>query len=175
MKPLSFRKAKKPSVNITVDENKGFYRHKDLKLDDVKYLVGEDYVQSRHWNINGKREIYLLKPRRGESLEHFFLIWNIAEHLNKISNKLELFETTKPDIVFNIGKKKYAVEVETGKVYTKDKKKFHAKIKALNQSYGNNWFFVVTNRDFAPIYGRFGKTFTRQNFLKQFEKWIKNN
>jgi len=71
--------------------------------------------------------------------------------------------------------KKYAIEVETGNVYTKNKKKFYAKVETLKKEYGDNWFFVVTNRDFASTYNRFGKTFTRKTFLKQYQKWLQKN
>ena len=173
LKPVT--KAKKPSITITVDEKKGFYNQNKLKPEEIKYLIGEGYVQSRHWNLLGKREIYLLKPRRGESLEHFFLIKDIAEYLKPLADNLELFETTKPDIVFSKGNKKYAVEVETGIIYLKDKKKLENKVANLKKEFGNNWFFVVTNYRFASAYNQYGKTFSRNNFIKQFTKWQKQH
>ena len=170
-KPLG---AEKPLVRISVDENKGFYKHKDLKLPDIKYLIGKKYKQSRNLNIHGESGLYLLKPRRVESLEHFFLIKDIEDYLQKISDKVELFETTKPDIVFEFKGGKYAIEVDTGKVFTKDKKKLENKIENLKKEYGKRWCFVVTNYRFASSYNQLGKTFTRKNFLKQFPKWLKN-
>ena len=166
-------RAKKPSVTITIDEKKGFYNCNGLKPEEIRYLLGEGYIQSRHWNILGKREQYLLKPRRGESLEHFFLIQDIAEYLKPFTDSLELFETTKPDIVFSKDNKKYAVEVETGTVYKTFKKQLLEKVEKLNQDYQKNWFFVVTNEKIAPKYNKLGRTFTRKSLGRQFEKWLK--
>lgn len=166
-------RAKKPSVNITIDEKKGFYNCNGLKPEEIKYLLGEGYVQSRHWNIQGKREQYLLKPRRGESLEHFFLIKQIEEYLKPLVENIELFETTKPDIIFEANGKKYAVEIETGTVYKTFKKQLLEKVENLNKEYQKNWFFVVTNEKISPKYNKLGRTFTRKSFGRQFEKWLK--
>jgi type IV secretory pathway VirB4 component len=153
--------AKKPTVDITVDEHKRFYKHKDVTLPELKYLVKKGYKLGKHLNILGKRELYVLKPRRGESEGHFFLTYDIANYLRKFTDKVELFETTKPDIIFEINNAKYAVEVETGKIYTKDKKKLQAKVDTLNKEYGQNWFFVVTDKNFYPEYSKFGQTYTK--------------
>lgn len=166
--------AKKPVVNINVDEHQRFYRHKDLTLPELKYLIKKGYKLGKHLNILGKRELYVLKPRRGESEGHFFLTYDIADYLRKFTNKVELFETTKPDIVFEINGQKYAVEIETGKIYTKDKKKLQAKVDTLNKEYGNNWFFVVTNRNFFPSYKKFGETYTNLSIAKKILQVCKN-
>jgi conjugal transfer ATP-binding protein TraC len=163
----------KPIVDITIDESKRFYKESKLKPAEMGYLLSHNYIQSKQWNIQGKQESYLLKPGRGESLEHFFLIQNIANYLKTLTNKIELFETTKPDIIFEIKGKQYAAEIETGSVYLKDKKKLENKVESLKKEFGNNWFFVVTNEKFAPHYAHLGKTFTRKTFIKQFEKWVK--
>ena len=54
---------------------------------------------------SGKVEKFLVKPRYNESAGHFFLIFDIAEYLKKFTNKIKIFETKKPDIVFEINKK----------------------------------------------------------------------
>jgi hypothetical protein len=167
--------AKKPVVNINVDEHRRFYKHKDLTLPEIKYLIKKGYKQGTHLNILGKRELYVLKPRRGESEGHFFLTYDIANYLRKFTDKVELFETTKPDIIFEINKTKYAVEIETGKVYTKDKKKLQAKVDTLNKDYGKNWFFALTNRKFYTNYANFGQTFTKKSLLTQLNKMVKEN
>ena len=56
----------------------------------------------------------------------------------------------------------------------RNKKKLEEKTFALKKEFGNNWFFVVTNKEFARFYNKYGKTFTRKKFIKQFSKWIKN-
>jgi len=98
---------------------------------------------------------------------------NIAEYLKGKKKQVQLYATTKPDIVFEHNGKKYAVEIETGVSYRNYKKQLLEKVKQLKKNYGDRWIFVVTNEKIAPKYNTLGKTFTRTNFLKQFEKWIK--
>ncbi len=108
-------------------------------------------------------------------MEHCFLTYDITSHLKSKEIPHELFNSVKPDIVFTQNKKKYAIEIETGKVYTKNRQKFNEKVKTLKEEYGDNWCFVVTNRNLSSLYSKFGKTFTRKNFLKQSEKWLKKH
>jgi hypothetical protein len=101
------------------------------------------------------------------------LVYDIAEYLKSKNIQFRLFNSVNPDIVFTINGKEGAIEIETGKVYTKDRRKLKEKVKSLIKNYKDNWLFVVTNRDLCPTYNNFGKTLTRKTFIKQFEKWLK--
>ena len=160
-------------MKVNVNSEQRFFKHKDVSLDELKYLLAKGYREIKCLNIEGKKEMYLIKPRPNEGQEHFFLTYNITEYLKSKNIPFQLFNSVKPDIVFTNNGKECAIEIETGKVYTKDKKKFKEKVRTLKENYGDNWFFVVTNRDIAPTYNKFGKTFTRKTFIKQFEKWCK--
>jgi hypothetical protein len=166
---------KQRSIKIRVDPEFNFYRHRLLKREDIKYLLVKGFKQIKCLDIQGSKENFLIKQRPNESIEHCFLTFNIAEYLKSSNINFELFNSVKPDIVFKVNGKDYAIEVETGKVYSKDKKKFEAKIKSLNENYGKRWAFTVTNENLSPTYNQFGKTFTRTNFLKQFRKWLKKH
>lgn len=163
------------SVRIKVDPDKLFYKHRSLSLHEVEYLLTKKYRESRQLNIHGKKELYLLKPRFNETIEHFFLTYDIANYLKTLADNVELYQTTKPDIVFSIKGKKYAVEVETGSIYETNKKQLYEKVQQVKKEYGDNWFFVVTNYRLGSVYSSLGKTFTRKNFVKQFSKWIKKH
>jgi type IV secretory pathway VirB4 component len=166
--------AKQRSVNISVDENKGFYRHRDLKLDDLKYLTHRGYKQYSFQGIlSSKKELYILKPRFNETAQHFFLTYDIANYLKTLTEKVWLFETKKPDIVFEINNQKYAIEIETGILY-KDKKAISEKVEALNKEYGKNWFFVVTNRNFYPKYAQLGETYTKLSVVKKILQIVRS-
>jgi len=165
---------KQRSVRINVDTDTNFYRHRKLKREDIKYLISKKYKQIKCLDIQGKKELFLIKQRANEGIEHCFLTFNIAEYLKSKKIAYELFNSVKPDIVFTINGKKYAIEIETGKVYSKDKKKFNEKVKTLKKDYGNNWFFVVTDWNLVSNYSKFGKTFSKRNFIKKFERFIKN-
>ncbi|MDO8564211.1 MAG: ATP-binding protein [Nanoarchaeota archaeon] len=171
----SAKAEKQRSVRITVDTDTHFYRHRKLKLDEVKYLLAKKYRQLKCLDIQGKTENFILKPRANEGIEHCFLTHNIAEHLKSKNIPFELYNSVKPDIIFTINDKKYAIEIETGKVYAKDKKKFHEKVKTLNKEYGDNWFFVLTNRNVYTSYSQFGKTYTKKSILTQLNKIITNH
>jgi len=162
------------SVSITVDKDKGFYKHSDLQLEDIKYLVRKHYLEYSFYSIiSNKKERYILKPNYNESPQHFFLVHDIENYIRKFTDKVQTFNTLKPDIVFEVNNKKYAIEVETGKLYDRDKKKLLEKVKNLNKYYGNNWFFAVTNRNLASQYSKLGKThdkrYVAQEILSLFQ------
>lgn len=166
---------KQRSVRINVDTDTNFYRHRKLTREDVKYLISKKYKQIKCLDIQGKKENFIIKPRANEGIEHCFLTFNIAEYLKAKNIPFEIYNSVKPDIVFTINEKNFAVEIETGKVYTKDKKKFNEKVKTLKENYGDNWFFVITNRKFYSSYSKFGKTYTKKSILNQLNRIIKEH
>ncbi len=164
---------KQRSVRITVNPEIRFFRHRKLNVDDLKYLITKGHKQIKCLDISGHTENFLIRPRANESAEHCFLVFNIAELLSSSKVPFELFNSVKPDIVFKIGGKEYAVEVETGKV-AKDKKKSNEKVKSLKQNYGKNWFFVVTDKNLVSTYSKFGPVYTKRNIAKKLQEIIKN-
>jgi hypothetical protein len=75
--------------------------------------------------------------------------------------------------VFEFDKKIYAIEIETGKVITNNKKQLIAKVFYLNKNYGKNWFFVLTDKNFVPKYSKFGQCFTKLNIAKNLKELLK--
>ena len=143
------------SVNIRVDDNKRYFHKKNISKDEVKYLLNKDYQIKKYKNLlNGRMENFLLLPRFNESFTHLFLVHNISEFLEKNGIEIELFITKKPDIVFQINGKRFAIEVETGSIFSKiDRMK--EKLKVL-ENY-DSWFFVVTNKNKVKEYAKYGK------------------
>jgi len=173
--PLGRKTLDGKDVNIMLDEHKGFYKHKQLKLEDIKYLVAKGYKEYAFTSIlSNKKELYMIKPRFNESPQHFCLIFDIADYLKKFTDKIQIFQTTKPDIVFEINNQKYAIEVETGVLYYRDKNKLIEKVKVLNQNYGKNWFFVVTDKNIVSKYYQFGETYEKRNVATKILQIIKN-
>jgi predicted hydrolase (HD superfamily) len=107
-------------------------------------------------------EIYLIKPRRTESPQHIFLIKDISNYLKTFTNNVKTYRSVKPDIVFRINRKEYAIEVETGKILRANKKAIVKKVKSLNKKYKDNWFFVVTDKNLTSQYNKLGKTCDRR-------------
>lgn len=165
-------KSKKP---LPLDPYKGFYKKNELSEYDINSLIKRGYKEfSFSGLLSNKKESYLIKPRKGESPQHFLMIYDIVEYLKKFTNKIWMFETQKPDIVFEINKKRYAIEVETGKVYNRDKKRLRDKVNRLNEEFGDNWFFVVTDRNYGSRYNEFGKTYDKRMLSKKIIDLTKN-
>lgn len=114
----------------------------------------------------------MIKPPLNESFQHCFLVQIIKEVLKNNFEDVKKYRTRSPDIVFRIRNKFIALEIETGKVLSKNKKRFLEKIKSLKKDYGDDWFIVVTNRNFLGKYRCFGKTVTRKNFLKKVGSYV---
>jgi len=134
--------------NLKVDGKTGIYKDKELTKEDKEFLKAKSYIISEHVGLyGGRRETYWLKPRSNESPEHFFVTKAIETEIKKHTDKVWLYATVKPDIIFETPQgKKIGVEVETGKRLTKDKKVVLEKVRKNNIVYGKDgWFFVPTN------------------------------
>ncbi len=148
----SIKKGK--DVKIKVDEFKRFFKKSELNKDEVKYLLSKGYKTAKYKRLaSNKKEEFLLKPRFNESLAHLFVVYDTANYLESKGIQVQKFVTKKPDIVFEIGKKKCAIEVETGSALSKIKN-LKEKVKLLNKNY-DDWFFVVTDRNLVSKYKKF--------------------
>ena len=172
---MLFSETEQRIVNINVDENYGFFKKSELNKDEIWYLLDKGYKVSSHVGLNGGvRKYYLLKPRFNETNSHFFLVKAIEAHLRHYTDKIWLYETKKPDIVFEVNKRKIAVEIETGLKLNKDIKHIKEKVKILNEKY-KKWFFVVTKRDYRDKYENFGTTYLRTEIPQIMKKLFGGN
>lgn len=148
---------------IEITKDVGCARLKGLSDEEINYLKKKGYKEHSFTSIlSKKKERYLVAARRSESPQHIFLIHDIANYIRKFSDKVSTYQAVKPDIVFEINGKEYAIEVETGKMMKHKIKEFKEKVKRLNKKYGDGWFFVLTNRNLASKYSRFGKTYDKR-------------
>ena len=161
---------------IDVDTEKGFFSYYHLNKAEREYLLKLGYKLITKKSINSKRkEKYLLRPRFNEGIPHFFLVYDIKRFFEKNKIKVEIFQTKKPDLVFEINGNKYAIEVETGKALKYHKRLLLQKIDELNKNYEKNWLFVVTNKRLAPQYSKLGKTTDIRYIKNALNKKIKTN
>jgi len=164
------KKVKQTKVKINVDENDRFFKEKNLNKDEKKYLLSKGYKISKHKRIaSNKKENFLLKPRHNESLTHLFVTYDLANYLESKGIKVQKYTTVKPDIVFQIEKKKYAIEIETGSVLTKIKN-MKEKVRLLNKNY-DEWFFVITNKNKVKKYKQFGDSVDLRYLKKKLQKY----
>lgn len=83
-------KKAKPRVSINVDGYKGFYRHRNLNLHEIKYLLVRKYrIIDRFSITSGKKEKFLIKPRFNESINHMFVVCDITEFLKSKGARIE--------------------------------------------------------------------------------------
>ncbi|MCF7900560.1 DUF87 domain-containing protein, partial [Candidatus Babeliales bacterium] len=159
-------------VKVRVDENKRYFRKSKLNKDEIKFLLEDGYqIQKYKSLLTNKMETFLLLPRHNESHMHLFMVHNISEFLEKNGIETELYTTKKPDIVFKIKDKRYAIEVETGTVLSKINR-MEEKVKLLNQDY-DEWFFVITNKNKVKIYKKYGDAVDKRYVKLRLNKLIK--
>jgi len=159
----AFRK----DVEIKLDLSSDVYRKADLSEDDVKYLVRNGYVEEQCRAIEAKRqEAYLVKKKRCESMPHVFLVWEIANYLKKYTSEIKTTSTSVADIIVQTPKGEFAIEIETGYFLKHNKAELFDKVKALNEKFGSNWCFVVTDNDIRKQYRRLGRTYTRMDLSR---------
>lgn len=81
--------------------------------------------------------------------------------------------TSLPDVVMNFSGKRIALEVETETVMS-NMKKFREKIDLLDENYGEDWYFIVTNRNKVKKYKKYGKVIDPRYIRGQIDKIIAN-
>lgn len=166
----------KEEVKINVNEDIKFHRLSKLNEDEIRYLKNHGFKTKTYFNpFNKRREKFIFKTNGYESDHHFLTIHIIADYLNRKTpaENTQTFKTVKPDIVFNIKNKKFAVEVETGKILRHAKKQLLNKVELLKKNY-DNWFFVVTDRNLVSKYRQYGKVFDTRYIKNQLDKFLKN-
>lgn len=173
-KQFDKKNTNKANIRFSIgDEN--LYFVNDLNYHEIEYLIREKYKVIYQQNLYGKRNYYLIKSPLNESNQHCFLVKIIAKVLKNNFEEVKEYRTREPDIIFKVRNRYIALEIETGKILNKNKKRFLEKIKSLNEDYGDDWFIVVTNRDLITKYRKFGKTITRKNFLKKVGSYVNFN
>ncbi|MEK6917830.1 MAG: DUF87 domain-containing protein [Nanoarchaeota archaeon] len=166
------KKAVYKDVNIRINEDKRYFRKKLLGKDEINFLLSKEYKICEYKSLlTDRMETFLLQPRHNESPMHLFMTKNIAEYLEKNGIEVELYTTVKPDIVFGINGKRYAIEIETGS-YLSRMKGFKEKVETLNKNY-DEWFFVVTNKNKVKIYKKFGDAVDKRYVKLRLDKLLK--
>ncbi|MDD5193779.1 MAG: DUF87 domain-containing protein [Candidatus Nanoarchaeia archaeon] len=164
-------KKKSKPIKLILDEDQGLYKiDKDLSENDIEYLKSKGYVEYEGKSIaSDNTEKFLIKIRNNESPQHCFTCYDIYYYIKRFTEKAWIYQTVNPDVIFEINGNKYAIEVETGSIY-KNKKRFDAKLNLLKDKFKENWFFYVTDKNLAPIYGKFGPTYEQRTIVGKIKK-----
>ena len=169
----------KNKVDIELDTEKGLFYTKKLSISDKNYLGNQDYLIGNFVPMGEKRQQEcLVKRNKVESLEHAFLVYNIKQEIEKHKKQVERYIVEKPDLILKIKNSEFAIEIETGKSYDKNKKKLKNKFNNLQSEYGKKLFIVLTNKNYKRQYKNMFpniKIYLRQDFLKVINTLCKTN
>ncbi len=152
---------------------KRIYKSKGLDPGIKIKLENEGFELIFGRNLEGRQEGYFFKPFFHESARHAIVICEIVQYLKQFTRKVNEYLTVRPDIIFEVADKKYAVEVETGVTLKKNQRQLVDKVRTLREDFGRRWFFVVTNRNLVRSYKRYGKTYTKRNVIAKINKILK--
>jgi len=145
------------NMKIRVDGSKDLIKKRGLNKEEIAYLLEKGFkISNERSFITGKREDYIIRERPNESLAHSFLVLEIKEFLEKNNVEVKTYATRKPDIVFELNNKKYAIEVESGTKIKKDRKMILNKVQELNINF-DEWFFVIPTKVNVKEYRALGK------------------
>ena len=101
------------------------------------------------------------------------MVYDIVNFLESKGIQVSKFTTKKPDLTFEINSKRFAIEVETGKLIEKKKPQIIEKIKLLKENY-DDWYFVVCDKKFVQRYRKLGKTIEKRYLANCLNKILKN-
>jgi len=164
------RKIDKTESNLK-DGQKSYLKEK-LKESEVRFLLTTTFVEVRNASLDGKKKDYLVSYDKNESPSHIICIQEVVDFIKKFTPYIQTFRSVKPDIVFEVKGVEYAVEIETGKI--NNLKRLQEKVKNLKKYYGDNWFFLVTDRNLRSYYKKFGVTYSKRNIQGKIRKLFKN-
>ncbi len=168
---LQVEKEQKEEINQKELYKSYYYKYSELNIQQRLYLANNGYVLGDIIPVDKqKSEKIYVKKVNNESPEHTFYVHNIKDYLKRFTDKIWLYESQKPDIVFEITGKKYALEIETTKNITDHKKRIVEKATSLNKEYSNNWYFIVLDSRYNYIYEKYGKIINRSIIMTKLQE-----
>jgi len=168
------RKEKEVLDRLETDENY-VYKKDDLSNRQIETLKKEGYKFANEYCVFEKKRInVMIRPPSNHLIQHTFLVWSITKLLeqNKKIKCIEKHLSVNADITFTYDKEEYAIEVETGSLLRKSEQR-KEKVGYLNRKFPKRWLFVVSNKEIASGYAKFGPTATRNSMARKLEKLLK--
>ena len=96
------RRKKRAKIKIKITKDDSCLKLKDLDEPEIDYLKKKGYLEYKMRSVSGSnKELYLIRPRKTESIQHIFLVKDISNYLSNFTNKVRTYQTVKPDIVFD--------------------------------------------------------------------------
>jgi len=158
---------------LDADSTRVFQKDK-LAEKEINALTKSEYYFVNEYSILEKKRIpVLIKPFGNHSFSHEFLVWDLKRLLDKTSGIKNIQEhlTRDADITFIFKNRTFALEVETGKLLSKHNQ-LKEKIDYLNKKYSKRWMFIVSHRNLAVKYRKFGLTSARSRMSENLSKLL---
>ena len=155
--------------------HKEVFRKENLNKGEIEIAKQEGYHAINEYCVLENKLIpVLVKPPMNHSPTHTFLVWSVTKLLKKFPKIERIIEhdTREADITFRIKNRTYAIEIEKGSLLGKQGQ-LREKIESLNDTYRDNWLILVSNKNLAKKYRKFGNVSTRKDLRKKIEKWVK--
>jgi len=150
-------KIKKESETADLDLSKVVISAKGLSALQVNVLNNNEYTLKKFHNLESGPYPYYVKARHPESVDHTFLVEIIVDEIKKYTNKVQIYQTKKPDIIFeNKVGQKIALEIETGKGLAKHRDRIDEKFAGLKKQYGDRGYIILTDNKLVNSYKKYG-------------------
>jgi hypothetical protein len=157
---------------------KDVFKKESLTKKEIQVIKEQEYNKYdavNEYSVVEKRIIpVFVRQVQHHSATHTFLVWDVKNLLKRYKEIESIIdhETRNADITFRIKRKLYAIEIEKGSLLRKPKQ-LRQKVDFLNEEYGRRWIILISNRNLAKEYRKYGKVSTRKGLQKNIEKWIK--
>lgn len=147
---------KKESEKADLDLTKLIFLNKGLTNVQENVLGNQGYVLKKGHGLDSGSHSYFIKERTPESPEHTLLVGLIVEELKKHTDKIELYQTKNPDIIFeNKVGQKIALEIETGIEFSKHIERLKEKFIENKKTFGDRCYIVLNDKKIKNRYFRF--------------------
>jgi len=164
-------KVQKENEKADLDLSRVVFPAKGLSALQVNVLNNHGYVLKKFHNLESGPYPYYVKARHPESVDHTFLVEIIVDEIKKYTDKVDIYQTKKPDIIFtNKVGQKIALEVETGKSLKSNRAWTDEKFFNIQKKYGDRSYIILTTLNKFDSYTKYGINILGRNQIKEFMK-----
>ncbi len=135
-------------IKIDLDLSNCLFKTDDLDCYEEEYLENKGYFYGEFVPIGSEsKKGFHVKKNTRESLSHTFLVHNIKEEIQKYTKEVNVFITTKPDILFKNKKGNcVALEIESGKNFKRHKERIKNKFANCLKKYPETYIVLTSTK-----------------------------
>ncbi|MDO8428229.1 MAG: hypothetical protein Q7S92_03380, partial [Candidatus Diapherotrites archaeon] len=150
---------------------RAYWKKNELSLEEADILQTAGWSEVRDAGFGeGQGNAYMVcNELANEGRNHFLLTELIYDEIQKYTGEVQRYGSTNPDIIFKVGEKRIAFEIETGDFPNASNEKKSAKLEQLRKL-SKDWYFVVTHSHLKKEYLQYGKTLTRTEVVSKIKE-----